>query len=247
MNKTDANPYQREGLSLSDYRASRRMKASKVIRIVSDFIGDIKEKTLLDVGCFDGCMTEHFAQHTGKVIGTDIDPKVLQNSVETFTAKNLKFVAYDGYRLPFSDESIDILIANHVLYYVVDQKSFLSEVYRVIKPDGICYFSVINGIYTQRILKLPTWLQPLAARIVFGSPVNFGHPVKMEAYQKMLSEFTFRDITADALLEPHRYAGDFRGWRSIILKTISKLPAKYIIAIASRSPTHIFVLQKTPT
>ena len=42
----------------------------------------------------------------------------------------------DAMRLPFSDESFDIVMANHVLYHLADIEAGLAEIKRVLKPDG---------------------------------------------------------------------------------------------------------------
>jgi len=38
--------------------------------------------------------------------------------------------------LPFSDNSFDIIICNHVLEHIVNEKKALNEIYRVLNPDG---------------------------------------------------------------------------------------------------------------
>ena len=39
-------------------------------------------------------------------------------------------------RLPYSDDSFDIVMANHMLYHVADIEAGLTEIKRVLKPDG---------------------------------------------------------------------------------------------------------------
>lgn len=46
--------------------------------------------------------------------------------------------------IPFPDECFDVVIANHMLYHVPDLNLALSEVRRVLKPNGIFYSST-NG------------------------------------------------------------------------------------------------------
>ena len=42
----------------------------------------------------------------------------------------------DAMRLPFCDDSFDIVMANHVLYHLADIEAGLAEIKRVLKPDG---------------------------------------------------------------------------------------------------------------
>ena len=42
----------------------------------------------------------------------------------------------DAMRLPYSDASIDVVMANHMLYHLPDIEAGLREIKRVLKPDG---------------------------------------------------------------------------------------------------------------
>lgn len=244
MNTFDTNPFLRTGVTPAEYQISRRNKADKIVRLIDEFLIDISQVRALDIGCFDGSMTLQFASHIGRIVGTDIDLSTLQNCARHLSAENLNFVAYNGNSLPFSNNSFDLLIVNHVLYYVDDQPAFLREVKRIMASNGLCYLSVINGNYTAKILRLPHWLQPIAANIVFGSPVNFGHPVSLEKYERMLIDFSVDNITLKTFKEPLKYAKEFNGWRRLVLVVISRMPEWFIKTIARWSPTHIFVLRK---
>lgn len=45
-------------------------------------------------------------------------------------------ISLDLTSLSFSDNSFDIVICNHVLEHIVNEKQALNEIYRVLKPDG---------------------------------------------------------------------------------------------------------------
>ena len=245
MSPSDINPFQRTGLSLDDYQTSRRAKAEKIMQILRHFQDNLNQAVTLDIGCYDGCMTQQFSTQMKQIIGVDIDQHALQNSAEQYAASNLNFIAYNGNKLPFSDHCFDLLIVNHVLYYVdtKEQINFLNELNRVIKADGICYLSAINGTYTKVINKLPHWARPIAAKALLGAPVNFGHPVSLSSYKKMLSMFDIEDVTFQTLKNPTQFAGDFQGWKRQLLNLISKLPDRIIKTLANWSPALIVILR----
>ena len=68
--------------------------------------------------------------------------------------KNIKFLRSDWMRLPFPDQSFDLVVANGVLEWVglsdyskhprVLQLDFLKEVKRVLKPNGCLYIGIEN-------------------------------------------------------------------------------------------------------
>jgi|TARA_Y100000310_G_scaffold344607_1_gene458272 ubiquinone/menaquinone biosynthesis C-methylase UbiE len=51
----------------------------------------------------------------------------------------MRFKVLDAQSIPFQDETFDVVIANSMLYHVPDSAMALSEICRVLKPDGTCY------------------------------------------------------------------------------------------------------------
>jgi SAM-dependent methyltransferase len=60
--------------------------------------------------------------------------KVLGNDAEKF-----KYNEMDAQKIPCSDESFDIVMANLMLYHIPDRKKTISEISRVLKNDGALY------------------------------------------------------------------------------------------------------------
>lgn len=73
----------------------------------------------------------------------------LADSTHHFTFKQA-----DIQNIPFPDASFDCVIANHMLYHVPDIPQALSEVRRVLKPNGI-FFAATNGENHLKGLKEP--------------------------------------------------------------------------------------------
>lgn len=56
----------------------------------------------------------------------------------------ITFMQIDAQSLPFPDRSFDAVIANHMLYHVPDIPRALSEIRRVLKPQGSCYAATMG-------------------------------------------------------------------------------------------------------
>ncbi len=67
--------------------------------------------------------------------------------------KNLDYTTADLYSpivdvkadildLPFEDNSFDIILCNHVLEHIIDDSKAMSELYRVLKPNGMGIFQI---------------------------------------------------------------------------------------------------------
>lgn len=106
-------------------------------------LGAVKEgESILDIGCGSGVDTIFAAKMTGptgKVIGIDLMPEMLQRAKENLRFANLDNVTYretSAEKLSFPDMTFDVVISNGVFNLVPDKTKALSEVFRVLKPEG---------------------------------------------------------------------------------------------------------------
>lgn len=88
---------------------------------------------VLDVGCGDGEFGARLqARLARKVMAVDISPRM----VELARARGLTASTADAVALPFSDDSLDCVIANWMLYHVADLDVALGEIGRVLRRGG---------------------------------------------------------------------------------------------------------------
>jgi SAM-dependent methyltransferase len=75
----------------------------------------------------------------GQVTGVDMTPQMLakaRSAASEMGATNVAFVEADAERLPFSDESFDVIVSNGVIDLIPDKEAVFSELYRVLAPGG---------------------------------------------------------------------------------------------------------------
>jgi len=106
-------------------------------------LGPINQgERVLDIGCGAGVDTILAAMMTGpsgKAVGVDIVPEMLQRAEENLKMTDLKNVIFkkaSGEKLPFEDNSFDVVISNSVINLIPDKLGTLKEAMRVLKPDG---------------------------------------------------------------------------------------------------------------
>lgn len=83
---------------------------------------------------------------------------------------NFKYIVIDAQDIPFENESMDILIANHMLYHVPDLEKALSEMRRVLRIGGIVYYTTIGKRHFAEIAEV---LSKIDKRIVFNE-ISYG-------------------------------------------------------------------------
>lgn len=101
---------------------------------------------ILEVGCGNGAFTIFAARVSGtkgEVYALDIQPRMLMqlkkklSRPENRDIKNIKLVEGDAHKLPFNDNSFDVVYTVTVLQELPDQNRALKEMKRVLKPGGI--------------------------------------------------------------------------------------------------------------
>ncbi len=75
----------------------------------------------------------------GRVTGIDMTPEMLakaRQAAAEMRAANSEFLEGEIERLPFADESADVVISNGVIDLVPDKDLVFAEIYRVLRPGG---------------------------------------------------------------------------------------------------------------
>ncbi|WP_252255019.1 methyltransferase domain-containing protein [Clostridium sp. ZBS12] len=104
----------------------------------------IKCSKILELGCGVGKLwikNQDFIDENSEIILSDFSPNMLKcakNNLENLDCK-FKYKKINAEDIPYDDESFDVVIAEHMLYFVTDIEKALSEIKRVLKPNGIFY------------------------------------------------------------------------------------------------------------
>ena len=119
-----------------------------IISIIDFIIREMKKKgkysiKILDVGCGGGQLLENFAKFPQvEVYGVDISEKALQ--IARTRGYKVFLCNVETEKLPFNDESIDIVVVNDLLEHLITPDNLLREVYRILKREGKLVISVPN-------------------------------------------------------------------------------------------------------
>ncbi len=101
-----------------------------------------KGETVLDLGSgagFDCFLVANRVGETGKVIGVDMTPEMLEKArenAEKGNYKNIEFRLGEIENLPVADNSVDVVISNCVVNLAPDKRRVFTEAFRVLKPGG---------------------------------------------------------------------------------------------------------------
>ena len=130
---------------------NRELKFYKIFDIIFDYTkSPIKNKLILDIGTGTGEIADFF-NPDNHVFSVDIlDQRVNKNSSTTF-------IKISDEILPFKSGSFDIVISNHTIEHVIDQKLHLAEIFRILRSGGLCYLATPNKLFPYEC-HYKTWL-----------------------------------------------------------------------------------------
>ncbi len=102
-------------------------------RDLDDLLARAAPRSLLDVGCGEGVLTQKWAARLapGRVVGIDLEDPLIEVEWERRRAPNLEYRAMKAENLPFSDREFDLATAIEVLEHVPDPAHTLAEMARV--------------------------------------------------------------------------------------------------------------------
>jgi ubiquinone/menaquinone biosynthesis C-methylase UbiE len=108
-------------------------------------------KRVADLACGEGYGADQIAQVAEQVTALDIDSATLSNARDRYRRDNLSFLRGNIDRIPLRDLSVDAVVSFETIEHVnrETQELFLSEIARILKPDGILLASTPDRARTE--------------------------------------------------------------------------------------------------
>jgi arsenite methyltransferase len=97
---------------------------------------------VLDLGSgagTDSLIAAQMVGDQGHVTGIDMTPEMLskaRTAAAEMGVANVEFIESEAERLPFPDESFDVVISNGVIDLIPDKDAVFAELFRVLAPGG---------------------------------------------------------------------------------------------------------------
>jgi ubiquinone/menaquinone biosynthesis C-methylase UbiE len=97
---------------------------------------------ILETGCGNGQLWAdnlNLLPDSIQVTLSDVSSGMLRNAKEKLKARRhlFNYQCFNISQIPYNDESFDVVIANHVLFYAKDREETLKELHRVLKKGGL--------------------------------------------------------------------------------------------------------------
>ena len=161
---------------------------------------------VLEIGCGDGTLWSSNLKKLPKeeeITLSDISEGMLRDARRAIGMDDSRFTfqVFDCHQIPCADESFDLVVANHVLFYCDDISQVCQEVRRVLKPGG-CFLCSTYG--RNHMIEVSRLVQGFDDRIVLSADKlyeRFGKENGAEILKDYFSENEWREYE-DYLLVP---------------------------------------------
>jgi len=188
----------------------RTLKANKILAILKDCLGRLNGLSLLDLGASTGIITALVAREFRHSVGIDIDLSAVRYAARTHGGNNICFVVGHGIRPAFAADSFDVVICNQVYEHVPDARAMMSEIRRVLRPGGVCYFGANNRLklietHYGRLPLLSVFPKPLAhlyLRILRRASYYYETHFTVWGLRRLVADFEIIDYTARIVADP---------------------------------------------
>ncbi|MGM9987202.1 MAG: class I SAM-dependent methyltransferase [Bacillaceae bacterium] len=163
---------------------------------------DLTNMNILDAGCAAGWYTNQFLRLGAIVTASDISPNMVE-ATKRRVGDNATVLCLDlEEKLPFEDESFDIITSSLVLHYIKDWNKPFAEFHRVLKPNGIFLFSVHHPFMD---LKLTTSGDYFDTEHIIDEWERKGKIIEVPFYRRPFQEIinkTVAHFSLEQLIEP---------------------------------------------
>lgn len=97
---------------------------------------EVKAKTVLELATGTGLIAKNIVNAAAHIEATDASPEMIAEAKRDNRSAKLHFSVQDMFRLPYVEESFDVVIVSNALHIVPQPEKALQEIKRVLKDDG---------------------------------------------------------------------------------------------------------------
>ncbi len=141
---------------------------------------------LLELGCgpgFYACrLSEEFPNL--RTTGVDLSFSLIQRAKDRAAARHLSncsFQRADAHSLPYASGSIDAIVVSRLFLIVPDKEGIVREIFRVLKPSGLCFIAEPTSGFRTR---LPLALMWLLARLTTSAAGKYREPQQADVMSR---------------------------------------------------------------
>ncbi|WP_247235076.1 bifunctional 2-polyprenyl-6-hydroxyphenol methylase/3-demethylubiquinol 3-O-methyltransferase UbiG [Telluribacter sp. SYSU D00476] len=117
------------------------------------------DQSALEVGCGGGILTEEIRRMGFATTGIDPAEESIHTARNHARSERLdiRYETGSGEHIPYPDASFDVVFCCDVLEHVEDLPKVISEISRVLKPNGVFIYDTINRTFISKLVAIKIW------------------------------------------------------------------------------------------
>lgn len=110
---------------------------------------DVKDKTILDLGCGYGIMDKYYKElGAKKVVGIDISKHMLEIANKDYKLDGITYKELSMENISLIEEKFDIVMSSLAFHYVENYDKLIKDIYDLLNKDGVLVFSMEHPMTT---------------------------------------------------------------------------------------------------
>ena len=97
----------------------------------------VRHKTVLEIATGTGLIAKHIVNAAAHIEATDASAEMIAEAKRNNRSAKLHFSVQDMFRLPYANQSFNVVIVSNALHIVPQPEKALAEIRRVLKDDGV--------------------------------------------------------------------------------------------------------------
>jgi SAM-dependent methyltransferase len=133
-----------EGIRVADYF---EVCTAPENRFILRHLGDVRGKTLLDLGCGAGENSVYFAMRGARCTASDYSPGMVEVALKLAQQNGVQIDGrvINAMHIDYPDNTFDIVYASNLLHHIPDSLATIREMHRILKPGGkMCFWDPLR-------------------------------------------------------------------------------------------------------
>jgi len=227
----------------------RLRKARTMIAVLSEHCDNpLAQLSLLNVGGSAGIIDSFLSENFHSVTSIDIDENAINFAKEQFQRPNLEFKIGDAMDIGYPEDTYDVVVCSQVYEHVPNARTMMDEIYRVLKPGGVCYFAASNRLmwnephYNLPLLSvMPKFMAHYYMRLAKRGSEYYETHFTLWGLRSLVRRFEVIDFTRPIIESPKQYGAEYMMKPGSNKARIAKLVARYLYWLV---PGYIWLLKK---
>lgn len=136
---------------------------------------DLKNKTVLDLGCGYGWHCKYAADNgAASVLGIDLSEKMIAEALKRNSHPSVQYSLCGINEYDYPAEKFDLVVSNLALHYIKDIDEVYRKVFTTLKHRGIFLFNIEHPVFTAGINQ--SWIYDEKGNALYWPIDNYYYP-----------------------------------------------------------------------